>query len=406
MTTATASAARTTIALCLMAALCEGIDLQAAGVAAAGIAPLYKPAPSVMADFFAASTFGLLIGALLGGRLADRLGRRIVLIYSIAAFGLFSLLTAFAWDMQSLTWARFLTGLGLGGAFPMVMTMVSEASVAGRRTANTAIAYAGLPTGGVVISTIALLTGPANWRWIFIIGGVVPLVVTALMAMKLKESAEYRALQVSNQGSVTAHSQAGSFLQIMAQGRALRTILLWVSFFLALIIVYLLLNWLPTLLADNGLSKGQAAAVQILYNLGGTIAALTMGRLLVSRWRMPSLLAALAGVPIMFYVLSTIGGDFATAAVVVFVLSLAIFAIQAFLYASAPPSYPTWIRGVGVGAVIAVGRIGSIVGPKLGGWLKGLGHNSSQLLIDLLPVAIFGSLFALALLLNKPKDHA
>jgi AAHS family 3-hydroxyphenylpropionic acid transporter len=402
--TSTTNAGRITVALCLMAAICEGIDLQAAGVAAAGIIGTYKPASGALADFFAASTVGLFLGALVGGRLADRLGRRFVLIFSILAFGLFSLLTAFAWDMQTLTWARFFTGLGLGGALPMVMTLVPEASSAQRRMTNTAIAYAGMPLGGVLVSTIAFVTGPENWRWIFIIGGVLPLVLAAVMLVKLKESPEFTALQAANSSATDKRAQAGSFLQILAQGRAARTLLLWVSFFLALIILYLLLNWLPTLLTDSGMSRSQSTVLQIIFNLGGAIAALSMGRLLVSKWRMAALVISFVGVPVMLYVLSTIGSNFAMAVTVVLLLGLAVLSLQAFLYATAPASYPTWIRGVGVGAAIAVGRIGSIVGPKLGGWLKEFGHNSSQLLIDLLPIAIVGSVFALILALHKPKD--
>ena len=402
--TSTTNAGRFTVLLCLLAAICEGIDLQAAGVAAAGIVPLFKPAPSVLGSFFAASTLGLFIGAVLGGRLADRMGRRFVLIYSIVAFGIFSLLTAFAWDMQSLTWARFFTGLGLGGALPMVMTMVPEASGAGRRTANTAIAYAGLPIGGSIVSGIAFLSGPAQWHLIFIVGGILPLVLAVVMLMRLKESPEFTALQAANKNASGAAAQAGSLLQILAQGRALRTVLLWISFFLALIILYLLLNWLPTLLKDIGMTGEQAAFAQIIFNVGGAVAALSMGSLLVGRWRMPSLIAVFIAVPVMLYVLSVIGTDFLIANVVVFLLGLAVLALQAFLYATAPASYPTWIRGVGVGAAIAIGRLGSVVGPKLGGWLKGLGHGSSQLLIDLLPIAIIGSVFALILALNKPKD--
>jgi MFS transporter, AAHS family, 3-hydroxyphenylpropionic acid transporter len=221
------------------------------------------------------------------------------------------------------------------------------------------------------------------------------------MLMLLKESPEFTALQAATQSTSGTTAQVGTFAQIMAQGRALQTALLWISFFLALIILYLLLNWLPTLLKDNGMTDEQAAIAQITFNVGGTVAALSMGGLLVGRWRMPSLVAAFIGVPAMLYVLSRIGGDFLIAGIVVFLLGLAVLSLQAFLYATAPASYPTWIRGVGVGAAIAIGRLGSIVGPKLGGWLKGLGHGSSQLLLDLLPIAIIGSVFALILALNK-----
>jgi MFS transporter, AAHS family, 3-hydroxyphenylpropionic acid transporter len=231
-----------------------------------------------------------------------------------------------------------------------------------------------------------------------------PLLLAIVMLLLLKESPEFTALQTANRGAAGGVSQAGSFLQIMAQGRALRTTLLWISFFLALIILYLLLNWLPTLLKDNGMSSEQAAIAQIIFNVGGAVAALSMGSLLVGRWRMTSLVATFIGVPVMLYVLSVIGSDFLIASIVVFLLGLAVLALQAFLYATAPASYPTWIRGVGVGAAIAIGRTGSVVGPKLGGWLKGMGHGSPQLLMDLMPIAIIGSVFALILALNKPKD--
>ena len=399
--TAMTRASQSTIPLCLLAAFCEGIDLQAAGVAAAGIGLQFIPAPNVMGNFFAASTLGLFIGAVLGGRMADRVGRRFVLIFSIAAFGLFSLLTAFAWNMQTLTWARFFTGLGLGGALPMVMTMVPEASRAERRTANTAVAFAGMPMGGAIVSAIALYAGPVQWHLIFIIGGILPLALALTMVMLLKESPEFTALQAVNQSTSGTTAQAGRFRQILAQGRALQTALLWISFFMALIILYLLLNWLPTLLKDNGMTAQQAAFAQIIFNVGGALAALSMGPLLVSRWRVPSLVAVFIGVPGMLYTLSMVGSDILVAGIVVFLLGVAVLSQQAFLYATAPAAYPTWIRGVGVGAAIAIGRLGSIVGPKLGGWLKGLGHGSSQLLLDLMPIAIVGSVFALLLALKK-----
>ena len=399
--TSTTRASQITIALCLLAAFCEGMDLQAAGVVAAGIGLQFRPAPDVMGNFFAASTLGLFIGAVLGGRMADRVGRRFVLIFSIAAFGLFSLLTAFAWNIQTLTWARFFTGLGLGGALPMVMTMVPEASRAERRTANTAVAFAGMPMGGAIVSAIALYAGPVQWHLIFIIGGILPLALASTMLMLLKESPEFTALQAVNQRNSGATAQAGRFRQILAEGRVLQTALLWTSFFLALIILYLLLNWLPTLLKDNGMSAQQAALAQIIFNVGGAVAALSMGNLLVGRWRVPSLVAVFIGVPGMLYTLSMVGSDVLVAGIVVFLLGVAVLSQQAFLYATAPAVYPTWIRGVGVGAAIAIGRLGSIVGPKLGGWLKGLGHGSSQLLLDLMPIAIVGSVFALLLALKK-----
>jgi AAHS family 3-hydroxyphenylpropionic acid transporter len=118
---------------CVLGSACEGFDLQSAGLAAGGIVPLFKPSPDQLTNFLTASTAGLFIGALLGGRLSDSIGRKKVLIVSIALFGVFSLLNAAAWSMDLLSWARALTGLGLGGALPSLLALANEASSQHRR---------------------------------------------------------------------------------------------------------------------------------------------------------------------------------------------------------------------------------------------------------------------------------
>src|SRR5580704_4866576 len=130
-----------TIAFCVLTALCEGMDLQAAGVAAAGIGAEFKPTSDQFGTFFSASTLGLFFGALIGGRVADSVGRKKVLVASVALFGIFSLLTSFAWDMSSLVVARGLTGLGLGGALPMMLALVAETSQPTQQAGRVAAVY-------------------------------------------------------------------------------------------------------------------------------------------------------------------------------------------------------------------------------------------------------------------------
>jgi MFS transporter, AAHS family, 3-hydroxyphenylpropionic acid transporter len=384
-----------TILCCLLAAFCEGIDLQAAGVAAGGIGPEFKPDPEQLGTFFSASTFGLFIGALAGGRLADSIGRKHVLVASIAVFGVASLLTPLAWDMRSLGGARLLTGLGLGGALPNLIALVNECSAAGRRSANVALMYSGAPFGGAVASLISMSIAPSHWRWIFIAGGVVPLIIAPIMLVTLRESPAFE--RVRGAASCAANPRPGSFLAILAAGRAVPTLLLWVSFFLGLLMLYLLLSWLPTLLVGNGMSKPQAAAAQIAFNVGGGLAALLMGQLLEGRLRRVAVITTFVSLPVLVVLLSRTPSQLAITVLIVFLLGCAVLAAQAFLYAIAPACYPTSIRGVGVGAAVAVGRIGSIVGPKLGGVIKAAGHSYSQLLTDLLPIVVVGSIAAMAL---------
>jgi len=395
--------AAATIFCCVLAVFCEGIDLQAAGVAAGGIIPEFKPSPDQLGTFFSGSTFGLFIGALIGGRLSDSIGRKRVVVASVVLFGLFSLLTPFAWDMQTLFWARLFTGLGLGGALPNLIALVNESSAPNRRNANVTLAYSGAPFGGAVASLISMSIEPSHWRWIFIAGGVAPLIIAPIMLAKLRESPAFErlhgalALAGTADVRIAASPKPGSFLAIFGGGRAITTLLLWVSFFLGLLMLYLLLSWLPTLLVGNGMTKPQAAAAQIAFNVGGGLAALLMGNVLEGRLRGAGVVTTFVALPALILLLSRAPPQLGLTVLIVFALGCAVLAAQAFLYAVAPACYPTSIRGVGVGAAVAFGRIGSIAGPKLAGLLKAAGHSYSQLLTDLLPIVVVGSLTAIAL---------
>jgi len=401
-----AAAARTTILLCVLAALCEGFDLQAAGVAAAGITPEFTPGPEALGTFFSASTLGLFIGALVGGRLADSVGRKSVLVGSIALFGVFTLLTALAGSMTQLDWARLLTGLGLGGALPNLVTLVSESARPNRHSASVALVYSANPFGGTFASIVSLMIAPVHWRWIFIVGGVAPLLLVPVMARVLRESPAFEEVQTAPASTDVAAApmpRRGSFIAILSAGRAPRTLLLWSGFFLGLLSLYLMINWLPTLLMSDGLSRAQATSAQIGFNIGGGSAALLIGHLLEGRLRRPSVVLTFIALPILMLALAKCPPQPALMISVVFLLGCAIVGAQAFFYAMAPASYPTSIRGVGVGAAVAAGRIGSIAGPKLGGALRAAGHGGSQLFLDILPLVVLGSICGLLLARYLPK---
>jgi AAHS family 3-hydroxyphenylpropionic acid transporter len=392
------SARNSTIVYCVLVALCEGIDLQAAGVSAAGIGAEFKPTPDEFGTFFSAATFGLFLGALIGGRLADSIGRKKVLVTSIALFGLFSLLTPLASDVSQLIGARVLTGLGLGGTLPMLLALVTECSTAKNQSASVATVYAAMPLGGAGASLLSLSLAAPHWRVIFIVGGLIPLLLAPLLGLGLPESDAFRRARQESAAPASSASRtppSGSFLALFADGRAGRTVLLWASFLFALLLLYLLLNWLPTLLMSDGFSRIQAAGAQIGFNLGGAFCALLIGYLLGGRLRTCAIIVTFAAMPILLVSLAKSPPQFLVVAAAVFLLGCAVIAAQAFLYAMAPLLYPTAIRGMGVGAAVAVGRIGSIIGPKLGGMLKAAGHGPSQLLMDLLPIVIVGSLCAL-----------
>ena len=392
--------ATATIAGCIGVAFCEGFDLQAAGVAAGGIVAELHPTSEQLGTFFSASTLGLFAGALLGGRLSDSFGRKRVLIGSIVLFGVFSILTAAARDIETLSWARLVTGAGLGGVFPTLLALVSESSSTCRRNANVALVYSGMPFGGAIASLVSMLSAPEHWRLIFIAGGVTPLLLAPLMLRVLRESSEFEHSSVAavpTAGTLGFETlpKTGSFLAILAGGRAAPTLLLWISSFLELLTLYLILSWLPLLLVGSGFTKSEAAGVQVAFNVGGALAALGIGPLLESRARTPSIVAAFVAVPVFILLLSHSPSQLALVTLIVFGMGGSVLAAQSFLYATAPRCYPTLIRGVALGAAVAVGRAGSIVGPKLGGALKAAGHSSGQLFTDILPLVVLASVTGL-----------
>src|SRR5271154_6958914 len=117
-----------TILLCFFSALFEGFDIQSAGVAAPRLALALHLDDHLLKWVFSANIFGLLVGAIIGGRLADSIGRKRVLVMSMIAFGIFSLGSALVHTVGPLILMRLLTGLGLGGAMPNMLALAAENS--------------------------------------------------------------------------------------------------------------------------------------------------------------------------------------------------------------------------------------------------------------------------------------
>ena len=138
-----------TLGLCFAVALLEGLDLQSVGVAAPRMAREFGLSVGQMGLAFSAGTFGLLPGAMFGGRLADRIGRKRVLVISACLFGLLSIMTALVNDFHTLVIVRVLTGIGLGGALPNLIALSSEAVDPRSRSTAVSVMYCGIPFGPV-----------------------------------------------------------------------------------------------------------------------------------------------------------------------------------------------------------------------------------------------------------------
>ncbi|VVO25341.1 3-(3-hydroxy-phenyl)propionate transporter [Pseudomonas fluorescens] len=388
-----------TIALCFIVALIEGFDLQAAGTAAAGLRQTFALDPKMMGWVFSAGIVGLLPGAFFGGWIADRIGRKKILIAAVLLFGVFSLSTAYVSSFSGLLLARFMTGLGLGAALPNLIALCAEAVGEQRRGTAISIMYAGVPLGGALAALVAMLF-TEHWQTTFIIGGLAPLLVVPLMILLLPESSAFR----QQQGTVTV-ARASTVQALFGEDRARVTLALWLSYFFTLTVMYMLLNWLPSLLLEQGFSKAEAGLVQMLFNIGGALGSL-LGGVLLDRCNgvkvvlsvYAGLLAALTGVGLSVGIVPM--------AIAGFCAGLFVMAAQLVLYALAPPSYPTSVRATGVGAAVAIGRLGSVAGPLAAGQILAAGAGTTGVLLATSPGLVIAALTIISVIVRSDPQTA
>lgn len=366
------------VAICFAIAALEGYDIQAFGVAAPHMAPELGLGPAELGWAGSAAMFGLVVGALSGGWLADRFGRRPVLTVSVALFGVFSVVTALSHGFEMLTLARLATGLGFGGAMPNLIAIATEISPPNRRAMTTTSMFCGLPAGGAVVALLAQAGGEAlDWRTIFLIGGVLPLVLAPVVFFFLPET------RPAHDENLDRRVLRGLF----AEGRAPATLLIWMIFALDLLVTYLLLNWLPTLVVAKGFTAADGASASFWMNIASVGGALLLGWTADRfgyRWLLVGVYAGLAAA---LYVLAQATG---MAAVVAGSAAAGLTVVGGLyvLYALAPTYYPPHIRAAGAGAAIAVGRLGSIGGPLIAGELRAAGYGPGDVLMALIPAVL------------------
>ena len=378
------------IALCMAVAVLEGFDIQAMGVAAPRLAPEFGLGPDQMGRVFAINNIGMVLGAALGGWLADRVGRKPVLLGAVAMFGVFTLGVAFVRNFEALFAVRLLAGLGFGAALPNMMAIATELSAPARRASTAALVFCGLPIGG---GSVALLTQvlPAalDWRVLFIAGGVLPALLVPALHWLLPETLTPAERQAPQQ-------RAPILKALFSEGRAAPTLLLWLTFLPTLLILYLLLNWLPTLVVAKGLDRAIAPEASLAFNWASVVGALVLGRLVDRfgpRWPLTLSYAAL------IVVLVALGAstDHAMILTLSGVAGFFLLGANYALYGVAPAYYPTAMRGTGSGASVAVGRIGSILGPAAAGILLAGGSSAMNVVQYMAPVAAVAGIAVCAL---------
>tara|TARA_R110000782_G_scaffold182437_6_gene272689 strand:- start:27677 stop:28915 length:1239 start_codon:yes stop_codon:yes gene_type:complete len=396
-----------TIILCFFAAVLEGGDIVSMGLAAPSVAREFGFDPGELSYILTAAVIGLMFGAFIGGRLGDMFGRKWMLTGSIFFVGLFSLLTSISSDLIQFILFRLLCGVALGGAFPNLIALVSENAQDGKRAMSVGLMSAGLPVGGVAMSLFVAGQSEAfDWRTIFYLGGSIPLLYVPVLAFFIPESRIFRQAKEKRAEAQENASRPRIAFALFEEGRTLATLLLWTSFWFAQVVVYLINNWLPTLMVAKGFTQQQASTIFAYENLGAIAGCILLPLLADYGHLRKTLIISFSMVALSLVSLSVATSLFAVtlAAIVV-----GVFAIggQILLYSLTPFYYPTLVRATGSGAAVSVGRLGGIAGPLVAGQLLAAGLSSEAVLIAAAPCALLAGAAATALvLLKKPGESA
>jgi MFS transporter, AAHS family, 4-hydroxybenzoate transporter len=382
--------------------LLEGFDALNIGFVAPAVVRQWHLPPHSFTPAFMAGLMGLLIGCLAIAPLADKFGRRTVMLASVAAFGVFSLLSATAGSLTTLSILRFLTGLGVGGGMANAIALTSEFFPERARAGMTATMFVGFPLGSSLGGYLSgFLIPHFGWQAVFIAGGILPLLLAPALIFILPESIRHLVISGTAPERVRAvleriNPAAGfapgtrfviaeerksglTVKHLFGAGRALGTALIWVVFFMSLLDIFLVASWLPIILHDAGLALSTAVDVSATMAMGGVIACLATAPVLNRQGCFAILAPAYVVAAIGLAALGSVGTSLGLILVAAALAGAGNIAGQNTANALAAAFYPTYIRATGVGWALGIGRVGAVVGPAIGGTLLAL-HVGRQML--------------------------
>ncbi|CAG9166200.1 MFS transporter [Cupriavidus pampae] len=415
------------LVLCFLIVAIDGFDTAAMGYVAPALVQDWNIDKSTLGPVMSAALFGLAFGAIFAGPMADRVGRKKVLVLSVFFFGACSLATAFSPTLAWLTVLRFLTGLGLGAAMPNAVTLMSEFAPAKRRAVLVNTMFCGFPLGAAAGGFFAAAVIPHfGWQSVLLFGGVAPLVLGVILVFALPESIRFMVVRhyptsriaaalervtganVAGVERFTIHETApaasSAIGTVLAPRYRLGSIMLWLTYFMGLVIFYLLTSWLPTLMKDAGFSIQRASLLTALFPLGGGIGTIAAGWMMdrLNPNKVVAAMYALAGA--LIYTVGHGMGDQVLLGILIFLAGTVMNGAQASMPTLAAGFYPTQGRATGVAWMLGIGRFGGITGALLGGELLRM-HLGFDTIFTLLAVPAFIATAALIVKSLNARDE-
>jgi MFS transporter, AAHS family, 4-hydroxybenzoate transporter len=415
--------------LCALAALMDGYDSVIMGITAPAIAASLGLDVKTFGPIFSASQLGFMIGAFLAGPLADRFGRKSLLIQSVVVFGLFALFTPMSTSYNHLIILRFLTGLGLGGASATFVSLSTEYAPARVRATIVALMWAMVPLGNVVGGLLSSAILPSHgWMIVYYVGGVIPICIAIVMVFLVPESLGFmvvRGVEKSKlsrimrriapdlkPGPATTYTvteeriSGANISNLFTDGRALTTLCFWVVFFCCWLVLITLANWMVPILREAGIPISKAPLMLAANSGGAVIGALIIGRTMDKTNPYYVVISAFFVGAVSVSILGFAVTSAEMFAVFAFIEGFALGGVSTGLVALVAASYPTAIRSTGIGWAIAISRFGAFVGPVLAGFMLSGGWSLHAFFGSMGALVLVGMVFLIVLMLNVRQSKA
>lgn len=418
---------KVTYGLCALVAWLDGMDSQAVGVAGSALASHLGVGSGSLGTVFAAGQIGYMLGAFMLGLLADRLGRRPMLIFSVFLFGATTVATSFAGSLEQLIAIRLIAGIGLGGATPCFITLASEYLPRKMRRPLITALFAAYPLGGMAGGFLgSYLVGHFGWRALFYTVGGMPLVLGIVLVFMLPETLQYlvkrneqirlsRTLQRLLRRDVSlniklrvenANQQRLPLATLFSDGRAVPTLLLWALFFVIYGSLSTIFLWYPSLLGIAGVSAANAAWMVGLENFGGVFGMLAAGALMVRFGNTRVLVASLCGVTLAMLCFSATGGEVYKAAACMLLIGLLLDLAASGIVAMCASIFPSEVRSTVVGWGMGVGRIGQVSASLIVGHQVSARAGFEQIALSLAIAPAVSAVLVVLLAISSRKHRA
>lgn len=408
------------LALCLAFGIVDGFDSLITGFVVPAIARDWGVSVASLTPVTLAAVIGTIFGAIILAPMADRFGRRPVIFVGAIVFGGFTLAAAFAPNIEVLVALRLAAGLGLGAVPATLIAYGTEMSPTRLRGRMVTMIGAGLAAGGFFGGFAAGFLIPAfGWRSLFVVGGVAALVLLVVAVKFLPETVQFSAahgrseqvvsklakiaptFSVPTDASFVIERKAtdrSPFRSLFDNGRAAMTVVLWVLYTFQFLGSFFIFSWLPSVLTNAGIVETTALLATSACTLGGMIGGLLLGATVdkvTDRFKILTFSYVVGGIAIVTSAFST--GAVGALFVALFFAGFGMIGTGVCMNSVAAGLYPSRIRTTGVGWFSGFGRVGSVLGPAIGGLLLALGLSSKTIFIVSVVPAVVCAICVVAL---------